>query len=361
MFLFGLLGLAAIGGAAYAMSDVLSPSEEDETDTDVIDDEEIDDLSQGNLLEIDDVPSEGNLVEPVTATATDEIAPEDSATNAEETPSAGTVLSDYDGNLVIAGTEGDDVLAGGTGNDQINGYGGDDTVEGGDGDDVLFGDQGADRLTGGAGDDTLHGQDDDDTLDGGTGDDRLFGHYGDDRLTGGSGADKLYGGQGDDGLVGDAGEDSLQGGDGDDHLSGGAGEDALFGGDGDDTLDGSDGEDTPDTDFLNGGAGDDTILAGPGDIATGGAGSDTFIFDGAPDGPEVTVMDFAHGQDKLLVSWDQPEAPEISIEQDADNPDMTQVLVNGQLVAQLLDAEGLTLDDIELVSTLTNSQSTATG
>ena len=87
----------------------------------------------------------------------------------------------------IRGTEGDDVLRGGNGPDVIMGLGGDDTIDGVNGDDVVCG---------GAGDDMLRGENGDDTLLGGFGDDTLYGVNGDDRLVGGPGEDQLLPGKG---------------------------------------------------------------------------------------------------------------------------------------------------------------------
>lgn len=329
MFFLGLFGLAAMGGAAYAISDAFLTQDEDETES--IEEDTVEDLPEGNLMEIDD-------------TIEDPIEPEG--------PSTGTVISDVDGNMVIAGGPDADVLTGEDGDDQIDGYGGADTIDGGAGNDTLLGGEGDDRISGNIGDDILHGEDGDDDLEGNAGDDTLFGHFGDDTLQGGPGNDGLYGGQGADDLVGDEGDDALQGGQGDDSLSGGAGADSLFGGDGDDTLTGQDDGDEPTTDFLNGGAGDDTILAGDGDVVTGGQGADQITVDGATSQESVSIMDFAPGEDKLLISWDSPDEPEITIEPDTDNVDLTRVLVNGHEIAQLFGAEGFGPEDIELTSTV---------
>lgn len=324
MFLLGLFGLAAMGGAAYAISDVFS-GDEDEDNDDVIEEDAVEDIPEGNLLEIDDSfedPAEG--------------------------ASHGTILSDVDGNLVIAGGPGVDVLSGAEGNDQINGYDGGDIIDGGAGNDTLFGADGDDSVNGNTGDDILHGGNGHDDLSGNAGDDILYGHAGDDRLVGGEGDDDLFGGQGNDDLAGGEGEDALQGGDGEDMLAGGAGADTLFGGDGDDTLTGRDDGDTPASDFLNGGTGDDTILAGAGDVVTGGQGADQIAIDRTATGKEVSVVDFTPGEDKLLIEWNGPDAPEIGIEQDADNADLTRVLVNGREVAYLFGAQGLGPEDIQL-------------
>ena len=87
----------------------------------------------------------------------------------------------------IVGTEGDDVLRGGNGVDVIMGLGGNDTITGGNGDDVICG---------GAGNDTIAGGNGDDVLLGGAGDDTLRGENGSDTLIGGAGTDVLDQGKG---------------------------------------------------------------------------------------------------------------------------------------------------------------------
>ncbi|MDT8344543.1 MAG: choice-of-anchor I family protein [Thermohalobaculum sp.] len=89
----------------------------------------------------------------------------------------------------IAGSIGDDLIAGGNGADRIDGRGGDDEIRGGNGADDIFG---------GAGDDAIFG---------GNGRDRLSGGLGDDTLRGGNGADLIHGGAGDDWLDGGRGAD----------------------------------------------------------------------------------------------------------------------------------------------------------
>jgi predicted extracellular nuclease len=87
----------------------------------------------------------------------------------------------------IRGTEGDDVLRGTNGVDVVMGLAGDDVLTGGNGDDVICG---------GAGNDTLTGDNGGDVLLGGFGDDRLSGANGGDVLVGGPGADTLDQGRG---------------------------------------------------------------------------------------------------------------------------------------------------------------------
>jgi Ca2+-binding RTX toxin-like protein len=73
----------------------------------------------------------------------------------------------------------------------IRGTNGNDLLSGTAGDDVIRGDRGNDTLSGGAGHDRLLGEKGDDILRGGTGNDRLKGSYGDDLLAGGAGRDRF--------------------------------------------------------------------------------------------------------------------------------------------------------------------------
>jgi Ca2+-binding RTX toxin-like protein len=87
----------------------------------------------------------------------------------------------------IRGTNGDDVLTGTTGVDVIMGLGGNDVITGGNEKDVICG---------GAGNDTVSGDNGDDVLSGGFGDDTVNGGNGDDTLVGGPGTDVLNQGRG---------------------------------------------------------------------------------------------------------------------------------------------------------------------
>ncbi|MEL6267570.1 MAG: hypothetical protein AAFR52_18330, partial [Pseudomonadota bacterium] len=226
------------------------------------------------------------------------------------------------------GTEGPDLLEGGTGPDELFGLGGRDTLRGFGGDDTLNGGAGPDILNGFSGSDTasyagvlpgvnvalwngraqggeaqgdtlfsienLIGTQSDDTLEGDAGANRLLGRFGNDVIIGGRGNDVLGGDGSDDLLEGGEGADELFGGNGSDTASyrsssaavtvklfngtatgGDAEGDALVsienltGSNRDDVLSGDAGANT-----LRGGEGDDLIEGGRGNDALGGEGGD---------------------------------------------------------------------------------------
>ncbi|MBD2105130.1 hypothetical protein H6F94_30180 [Leptolyngbya sp. FACHB-261] len=106
----------------------------------------------------------------------------------------------------------------------------------------------------------------------------------------------LNGGNGSDSLNGTSGRDAISGGNGSDTLRGGNGSDSLDGGNGNDVLLGEVGNDQ-----LLGGNGDDLLEGGLGtDALTGGRGSDQFVL--APNSGTDTILDFADGQDRLILS-----------------------------------------------------------
>ena len=167
-------------------------------------------------------------------------------------------LSDGD---IFVGGDGNDIAVGDTDivNFVVTSIGnGAYYADGGDGDDVLLGALGVDVLHGGAGNDTLRGEN---RPAGWTA--RIFGFDGfyqdfsmaaDSQPTGA--ADVLFGEAGNDLLVGDGGDDIL---------SGGADNDQLFGDDETGYLV------VPGDDILDGGAGDDLLVAGDGtDSLSGG-------------------------------------------------------------------------------------------
>lgn len=92
-------------------------------------------------------------------------------------------------------------LIGGNGNDVLYGARGEDLLDGGDGNDLAFGFDGDDQIYGGAGRDLLSGGNGDDRIWGGLGTDVLYGQAGDDELDGGDGFDWLLGGLGFDFLL----------------------------------------------------------------------------------------------------------------------------------------------------------------
>ena len=200
------------------------------------------------------------------------------------------------------GNEGDDVMYGSSGQDVVNAGPGNDTIYGGAGNDSLAGNEGVDHIYGGTGDDGLagwegtdylHGQDGDDYLIGQSGVDYLYGEAGDDNLDGGSGNDYFYGGEGSDLLRSRpyTGVDA-------DYFSGGNGTDTLTyqeytapitadadGVKGDDGASGEHDTIAVDVNVIIGGSGDDRLsgaygrqmqlLGGPGDDALRITGTNT--------------------------------------------------------------------------------------
>lgn len=186
-------------------------------------------------------------------------------------------------------TNGDDVILGTSGDDVINALAGHDTICAGDGDDIINGGWGSDWVDGGDGDDTIDGAGNSDYLKGGNGidtisgghkSDRIYGDSGNDVLDGGdysdliyggTGEDLIYGGAGNDRLFGQGGADEIHGEDGNDKLYGGGNNDELYGDDGDDRIWGETGHDK-----IFGGSGDDSFLSGGdhNDIVYGNSGND---------------------------------------------------------------------------------------
>jgi Ca2+-binding RTX toxin-like protein len=262
---------------------------------------------------------------------------------------------------IVSGSNQNDFLEGSWGDDQIGGGDGNDLINGNDGYDYVRGDKGNDTVDGGAGHDNLHGNDGDDEIDGGAEDDTLTGHNGNDVLRGNSGNDSLNGSAGDDALFGDDGDDALMGGLGNDFLSGGRGQDALFGGWGDDLIVGVEYDpqsigitDEDSADFLNGGGGVDTIVAGQNDVVTAGDGADNIIFgDWITAGNAAIIEDYVAKDDSLLFVWDDSktdsEEPQITVEPDPDNPDQTLVRMDGTVVACVKSPDVLNASDISIV------------
>jgi serralysin len=150
--------------------------------------------------------------------------------------------ADDNGNDTLLGGGGDDKLGGGVGDDSLDGGSGSDSLFGGDGNDTLIGGEnsstnevnrlwsgdGDDVITGAGGDDLIGAKTGDDEIDGGGGDDKIFGAAGNDTIDGGAGDDNLYSGAGIDVVDGGAGNDTLWGGGGDDIFTGGTGADTFI-------------------------------------------------------------------------------------------------------------------------------------
>ncbi len=102
---------------------------------------------------------------------------------------------------------------------------------------------------------TFDGGAGDDTIVGSAGNDWIIGGDGNDVLSGGGGSDFITGGNDDDQIFGNAGRDYLNGDAGDDTISGGNGNDEIRGGVGDDSIDGG-----GNNDFIDAGAGNDTVF-----------------------------------------------------------------------------------------------------
>ena len=95
------------------------------------------------------------------------------------------------------------------------------TIEGGEGDDLIRGAYGADVLDGGPGNDRVEGHHNSDVMDGGAGNDDMTAGDGDDTVTGGSGSDSFALSSGNDTVHADDAE-------ADGAISGGAGTDTAF-------------------------------------------------------------------------------------------------------------------------------------
>jgi hypothetical protein len=131
------------------------------------------------------------------------------------------------------------------------------------------------RFTGGSADhDHLNGTTGGNTLYAGKGDDDVSGMAGNDTLNAGSGNDQVWGGSGNDNLSGGTGNDTLVGGFGADKMDGGAGNDVLLSrSDAGEMVAAQDGK----TQIF---ADETAAFKAVNDTLTGGAGGDTFRFEG---------------------------------------------------------------------------------
>ena len=195
-----------------------------------------------------------------------------------------------DGDDTVAASAGGDQIDGGPGDDMISGGSGPDVIDGGPDDDVLEGDRSNDTISGGDGTDRIFGGPGSDVIDGGGGNDEIVGGGRRNQVTGGAGNDLIVGGTLADRLFGDDGNDRLEGRGGSDLIEGGAGDDLILGGADDDRLLGEDGNDT-----LRGGTGQDTAIGGAGDdLIDGSNGGDSLS-----GGPGVDDLRGGDGADYL--------------------------------------------------------------
>jgi Ca2+-binding RTX toxin-like protein len=201
-------------------------------------------------------------------------------------------------NITVNGLAGNDniILDGANGTIQVletitlNGNADNDTLEGAGGGQDGIG------FNGGGGNDSLLGSEFDDAMSGGTGNDTLDGRGGADDMQGGDGLDTAdYSDRTADLVIdlddnaddGEAGEndnvhsdiETVLGGSGDDSITGSNADNLLVGNDGNDTLNGEGGADT-----LQGNAGDDEIHGGDGaDSILGGSEDDDLFGDDGDD------------------------------------------------------------------------------
>ncbi|MGH1369872.1 MAG: calcium-binding protein [Maritimibacter sp.] len=176
-----------------------------------------------------------------------------------------------------------DFVDGGAGNDEIETGKGHDHVLGGEGEDSIRSGDGDDFVSGGWGNDSVwlgKGADTFDESDIGSlsGNDVVHGEAGNDVLKGGFGNDRLYGESGNDSLYGDEGQDKLYGGEGNDALRGGDGNDYLNGELGNDSLFGGTGKDE-----LRGNAGNDILYGHSGDDFIGANVGNDVVYGGSGD------------------------------------------------------------------------------
>ncbi|WP_417250262.1 calcium-binding protein [Celeribacter sp.] len=142
----------------------------------------------------------------------------------------------------------------------------------------------------------------------------------------------------------------VNGGNGDDTIALGDDASVVHANDGNDTIYGGDG-----AAIMDGGDGHDLLFAGRDDgstyVMTGGAGSDGFglYFDGSNGAPAVTITDYAHAEDVIMIEVDKVTAArgdmEVTVGETEDGLS-SEVFVNGVNVAVVNGATGLTAGDI---------------
>jgi Ca2+-binding RTX toxin-like protein len=150
-----------------------------------------------------------------------------------------TALPDFEN---VVGGDGNDLVIGNAGVNVVGGARGNDTLDGGLGADMIFGDDGNDTVTYASRSTPIFAALDATANDGAANEkdyiitcENLIGGSGNDTLVGDNGVNKLFGNAGNDSLIGLDGKDSLQGGDGNDTMDGGKLADVVDGGAGTDT------------------------------------------------------------------------------------------------------------------------------
>ncbi|WP_425099895.1 calcium-binding protein [Tropicibacter sp. S64] len=389
-FLAGLMGMMVLGSVAFASLPIAGETDHAEEDTDAQagdgpglsgEDAEPEDTGNGTSI-LDFATGEGGdaAVDETsedaadagsTVTASQQAASQAPVTQTVHmdiglTPNPGPVsqtstlfgrmgLINMPG-LIEAGSDADDTLDGTDQTDLLNGGAGDDLIDARASDDELYGSDGNDTLLGGSENDTLHGGAGDDVLSGGADDDQLFGHDGNDVMSGDDGGDELWGGLGDDLMDGGDGDDALMGREGADTLAGGLGQDTLFGGWDNDLVigveRGGDGTDQDEGDFLNGGDGADTLVAGEGDTVTGGDGADVFMLGDWIVDDAADLADFDAGEDQIVIVYDDAggaATPDLTLRLNADDPAVTEIVVDGTVLGTLTTASAPDVSTIVLV------------
>ena len=145
------------------------------------------------------------------------------------------VLGDKGDNLIQIGN-GNNVVITGSGNDLIATGNGNNTIQTGDGKDVVTLGNGNNTVLLGAGPKLVIAGTGNNLIVGGSGNSEFFGGAGNDVIYAGTGNSLLFGGKGDDTLVGGVGHNGLVGGAGNDTMMDGGGRADMVGGTGDDTY-----------------------------------------------------------------------------------------------------------------------------
>ncbi|OFW80269.1 MAG: hypothetical protein A2887_06025 [Alphaproteobacteria bacterium RIFCSPLOWO2_01_FULL_40_26] len=285
-------------------TDTNSDAQTDAGELKTLDEAGIKEFDLTNIIQANKERNEGNVIlAKSTYTTTDNQTKQVAAVDFTTNPigyefndvNLGKLATAEDGtkSLVISNPNGETVVASEEIGQNIFGNIGNDNITGDDRDNWISGGAGSDTLKGGKGDDILiiDSEDKQENIDGGEGRDIVIinsdkgvsfnltqsrietavGGNGDDILIGGGTSNVFIdGGSGDDIIIGGAADDALAGSDGNDYVDGGYGDDVIRGHRGNDVLIGGEGND-----YLEGGLDDDKIFAGVGnDVIMEGQGND---------------------------------------------------------------------------------------